>query len=483
MLATSKKRWILFNGLSSYFLSMMMLYQMSPFFQLYAEETTHISGATVGVIFAVLPTSSFFFSPLAGLFIVRVGPPVALWSGLVLLALSTLMFGMSRSVEGWIFWRAVQGAASAPIYTGTAVMFATTFAAPGEFAKVSAWQESIANVGYAVGPLLGGFLFDWGGFTAPFAVSAVIHLLLTFMSFLSLKKRMTVREVRDDKVEPLLDENGTPTDIGDCSETSEPTETVEATEMLTTYNLLLLPAVIIIPGFFGALEPVLGSHWRRSLGDLCSGTIGMMLVLMAVPSTLLALVVPSLMEKFSGLAVLRVGVALTAAGSVLIGLSDPDAMDGPLAPWAFSLEPGSAASWIVQIVLLCVLSSGWSFALTPLMPDMMESTADYVAESRGIDRQAAMEAVATAVSSFASMGLLCGEAIGPALGGYCLERFGFGGSYVMFGLVFFVYLAVLVQFRPLRPAEVGPPGRDAGDAGWAVADKLRLPEAEVLRPG
>jgi len=208
----------------------------------------------------------------------------------------------------------------------------------------------------------------------------------------------------------------------------------------------------------------------------------MMIVLFAVPSTVLALVVPSLMEKFSGLAVLRVGVALTAAGSVLIGLSDPDAMDGPLAPWAFSLEPGSAASWIVQIVLLCVLSSGWSFALTPIMPDMMESTADYVAESRGIDRQAAMEAVATAVSSFASMGLLCGEAIGPALGGFCLERFGFGGSYVMFGSVFFVYLAVLVQFRPLRPAAVGPPGCDA-DAGRALADKLRLPEAEMLRPG
>mmetsp|Transcript_138238 Transcript_138238/g.441746 ORF Transcript_138238/g.441746 Transcript_138238/m.441746 type:complete len:312 (-) Transcript_138238:1452-2387(-) len=113
----SHKRWVLFSGLTSFFLSIAMLYQMSPFFQKYARVTTGATPDTVGLIFAVLPFSAFVFSVPAMGFIARHGPRVALASGLLLLACSSLMFGLSDTVSGWFFWRAVQGAATAPIYS------------------------------------------------------------------------------------------------------------------------------------------------------------------------------------------------------------------------------------------------------------------------------------------------------------------------------------------------------------------------------
>merc|ERR1719424_2146474 len=107
---------------------------MSPFFQPYAQATTGATTTTVGLIYSALPFASFVCSFAVAGVVTRVGSRVALGGGLLLLAGSSLGFGLARSVPAWFLWRSIQGAATAPIYTSISCMLADTFTAEGEFA-------------------------------------------------------------------------------------------------------------------------------------------------------------------------------------------------------------------------------------------------------------------------------------------------------------------------------------------------------------
>ena len=132
---------ILVTCLGAYFLSMAMIYQMSPFFEIYARETCGASTLTVGFIFAAMPFSSFVGNLAMDGLIRRFGVEMMMNGGLILLAASSLGFGLSRSVPGWLCWRALQGLATAPIYTSISTRLANNFTGEGEFHKVVGLQE------------------------------------------------------------------------------------------------------------------------------------------------------------------------------------------------------------------------------------------------------------------------------------------------------------------------------------------------------
>jgi len=447
MAMDAKKRWVLFSGLTSFFLSIAMLYQMSPFFQMYAEKTAGASAGTVGLIFAVLPTASFIFAVPASKFIARAGHRIALASGLLLLAISSLLFGLSDSVTGWVVWRFFQGAASAPIYSAVACMFANTFTGPGEFAWVNSMQEAMANIGFAVGPMLGGFLFQWGGFFAPFAVSGFGHLLFVGLSLCTPGKKGSA----DGKDEPLVEQEEV-THLG-------------VRDVMYGEILMVVPAGIIIPGIFGALDPVLASHLVACLGEVDPSTIGTLIAIPSVPSTLLALVVPKLMERYTADRVMTVGVILLAVCSALMGLSDPDSRQS--LGWSLPLPPGSSAQWIFQVLLFACLGISSALGWTPVLPDMMEKAVARVTQHRNVSREVATQMVSPAVSALFNGGAAIGEAAGPIFGGMLLSRLGFGLTYVVLGSIFAVYAIALVCVpMPHQMEDVSP-------SKLSIATKLR----------
>ena len=74
---------ILVTCLGAYFLSMAMIYQMSPFFEVYARETCGASNLTVGFIFAAMPASSFVGNLAMDVMIKRYGVEVMMNCGWV----------------------------------------------------------------------------------------------------------------------------------------------------------------------------------------------------------------------------------------------------------------------------------------------------------------------------------------------------------------------------------------------------------------
>ena len=62
--------------------------------------------------------------------------------------------------------------------------------------------EVVANIGFIVGPLIGGTVFQYAGFLAPFAVSAVLHILFLALSLFSSPR------AGSNGADPLLEDEG-----------------------------------------------------------------------------------------------------------------------------------------------------------------------------------------------------------------------------------------------------------------------------------
>lgn len=269
MIWQGRRRWILVSNLGAYFLSIAMLYQMSPFFQLYAHQTCGATEEDVGFIFAMLPFCSFLGAlPITGM-INRLGTRASLSIGLLLLSASSLGFGLSDSVHMWMAWRALQGVATAPIYTSIQTNLANNFSGPGEFVTVNGILEMCANLGCIVAPLLGGTIYEVGGFAAPFALSAGLHLLFLLLS-------LQVSSETAPGTDALLAQ-------GQSDSRHDGDHAAHAGMVDVCYRRVCFMAFVaaVIPGVWGAIEPVLAGHLHSRLGKLPSSVSGLVILVAA----------------------------------------------------------------------------------------------------------------------------------------------------------------------------------------------------------
>mmetsp|Transcript_42878 Transcript_42878/g.93289 ORF Transcript_42878/g.93289 Transcript_42878/m.93289 type:complete len:453 (+) Transcript_42878:87-1445(+) len=383
---------VLVTCLGAYFLSMAMIYQMSPFFEVYARKSCGASSLTVGFIFAAMPMSSFVGNLGMDGMIRRFGVEVMMNVGLILLAASFLGFGLSQNVTGWLCWRSMQGFATAPIYTSISTRLARTFTGEGEFHRVVGLQEVCGNVGVTLGPLLGGMLFQYGGFSLPFIVSAGLHLLFVGISLLSICCKET--KSGSEEAEPS-DAHGL--EAGPISE--DPTVTICS---VATVRLLLLSGIsTLCLGVWGAFEPLLADHFVKILGHIDHTFIGFLMSLSAVPSTFAAMAVPSLLRCVRAKWLMAGGLVIYGFGSFSMGSWEL------LSPWAS------------QIGGLLLIGCGWGLCWTPVLPSMVEAA---VAQLKDTPADQGRHAVSPAVSSVFNASAALGEAVGPLMGTWLLPK-------------------------------------------------------------
>ncbi|KAF4704600.1 hypothetical protein FOZ63_012287, partial [Perkinsus olseni] len=169
----AKRRWMLVLCQTAYFVTITLLYQMAPFFPVYAKEQLGLTDATIGVVFAFLPCASCIMAPVTGYLLQLLGYFTVLLAGGVFVAIGTLGFGFSKALGGFLAFRAAQGVGAACTYSATSAIMARLF--PSDIEKIFAVQELIGNVGFALGPTIGAGLFQIGGFHTSFIVLTIVH--------------------------------------------------------------------------------------------------------------------------------------------------------------------------------------------------------------------------------------------------------------------------------------------------------------------
>lgn len=144
----------------------------SPFFPVVAERK-NMSEVQIGLVFAAFSMAGIFASIATGTLLVQLGAKFIILSGMFWSAGATVCFGLlDRVPEEHFFWlcllcRVFMGIGSLSAFTA---LFAVIFQ---EFRDrsltVIGVTESLCSLGGIVGPLIGGGLYDVGGFLLPFA--------------------------------------------------------------------------------------------------------------------------------------------------------------------------------------------------------------------------------------------------------------------------------------------------------------------------
>ena len=57
---------------------------------------------------------------------------------------------------------------------------------PDKVGAITSWSGTVLGIGYSVGPVIGGFLYDIGGFYLPFMVIGILAIIFSIFTFVAL---------------------------------------------------------------------------------------------------------------------------------------------------------------------------------------------------------------------------------------------------------------------------------------------------------
>jgi len=162
----------------------------APFYPAEAES----KGATAseyGLVFGIFELTVFVTSPVFGKYVAKLVPKTMMTVGLFVTGFCSILFGTLDMVDGTSAFiglsftiRIIEALGNAAFLTSAFTIVAAEF--PDSVATTFACLETFFGLGLIVGPTLGGFLFQVGGYLVPFAVlgffliaaSLLTHFLL-----------------------------------------------------------------------------------------------------------------------------------------------------------------------------------------------------------------------------------------------------------------------------------------------------------------
>merc|ERR1712051_405861 len=131
----------------------------------------------VGVMFASKAVVQLITNPFIGPLTNRIGYSIPMFTGFVIMFLSTLIFAFSRSYAVLFFARALQGVGSSCSSVSGMGMLAERF--PDDEERGNAMGIALGGLamGVLIGPPFGGFMYQFVGKSAPFIVLSMLALL------------------------------------------------------------------------------------------------------------------------------------------------------------------------------------------------------------------------------------------------------------------------------------------------------------------
>lgn len=403
------KQWLTLIAIGSvHFSSSICISLQAPFYPAEAEAKG-ASATEYGLVFGSFELVAFLSSPLFGRYIHTIGTRCLLSLGLLVNAVTAIMFGFLDYVPGhnqFIIYSFIirilesLGATAALIaaFSLTAACF------PDSMATTFATLEVFYGLGYIVGPTVGGFLFSVGGFTLPFFVIGFATLLIA-----------VVVSVFIPSVQATHDENDDQTKIS---------------------KILKVPAVLLdsvsicaASSSMGFYTAVLEPHLREF--NISSIAVGFMFIISGGTYAFVAPVVGRICDKYANpRKVIIWGCLLITLSFVLVG------------PLPYSGIPKTLAICILGLV---IHGLGLGCIMVPTFIDALKSAID-----AGFPDDLSTYGM---LSGLWSSSFALGAFVGPSVAGFLYDRVGFqyGSLFVIVcHLLLFVVLMCFVYRKPPR---------------------------------
>ncbi|MDD2788103.1 MFS transporter [Methanoculleus sp.] len=301
------------------FMDMTIYGLLIPVFPQYAPRLG-VDESVVGIVFGVYAAMLLLFSIPMGLLSDRVGRRPLIIAGMLLLALATALFGFSTTVTHLIVARTVQGVSAAATWSAGLALLADT-CDPARLGERMGITLSAVGLGTVLGPVVGGLLFEYLGYTATFLIPAVLVASVGFAVL-----AVPVRTCRQERSGMLP--RGSLFPLAACG-----------------------AAVVAVSGTYGVVAPYLPVYLHATFAA-SPATIGLVFAVLAVAAAAAQPAAGRIYDRYGG------SRSLIGGGLLLSGVAIVAAMQAP------TLVLVIAAVFVLGVTLSC--------ALVPVMPIMAE---------------------------------------------------------------------------------------------------------------
>jgi DHA1 family multidrug resistance protein-like MFS transporter len=340
------------------FMDMMIYGLLIPVFPEYAPRFG-VNESVIGVVFGVYAAMLLLFSIPMGLLSDRVGRRPLIVAGMLLLALATALFGFSTTIAHLVVARTVQGVSAAATWSAGLALLADT-CDPARLGEKMGVALSAVGVGTILGPVAGGLLFEYAGYTATFIVPAVLAASVGLAVLIA----------------PLR--------------TCRPVGGATRSSMLPRGALLPLAAcsvvIVAVSGTYGVFDPYLPVY-LHTVFSASPATIGVVFAVLAVAAILAQPAAGRIYDRYGGSRHL-IGGGLLLSGAAIVAVMQAGAL--PLT---------AAAVFVLGIALSC--------AIVPVMPLLADIYRDHGSQG----------AAYGIYNTFFAVGLSAGPFAGAVLAG------------------------------------------------------------------
>ena len=338
---------------------------------------------TIGLLFASFGITLLTLSIPMGAVSDRLGRRGPMIAALAVLAASTLAFAYAQSLAMLFLARLLQGAADGMTWIVGFAMIADLYGKE-ERGRAMGLAMAGSTLGIIVGPIIGGWLYQIGGIRLPFLTVAALAVA-DMIAFAA--------------IAPSTNGSGTSTPI----------------LKVLTHRAIAITALVVVAGAatIAMLEPVLPLVFRIRFG-LGPAAIGTLFGIAALSSSAMHPILGRLSDRWGGRRLMMIGLIGSAFTLPLLNL----ATDFKTA--AMTMVP----MWIV-----------FSMVVTPSLTYVAAAASAAGFESFGV------------VYGVYNVAWAAGLMVGPALGGFVLERIGFGPLTIGWSVLLMITSLALARLR------------------------------------
>ncbi|ORY96514.1 major facilitator superfamily domain-containing protein [Syncephalastrum racemosum] len=347
-------------------------------------------------------------------------------AGTIGLVISTLSFATAESYVFLLFARIAQGVAGGASWTIGLGMLADVF--PNKRLGVVMGTVLTAHtVGFAIGPAMGGFLYEYKGYAAPFICCAGFAAL----NFLAVLWVAEPNHAQKDKTEgddsTVVEHSTQPTaaattaaEVDEATPLLTPQKKQPPSEPITMWSLCknwrilcCILCTIICSSVFSGMEPALPIYLEKTYGASAS-LVGTIFVAMVVPA-FLAPVIGGPISDLMG------RQALSASGIIMMAIAAP-------------LVAIHYKSIYMIIPALAMFGLSCPVILTPILPEMGE-----VVDDLGGSAYAQVYALY-------NMAYSAGMAFGPIGSGLIISAATFETLMLVFSIILLAFTPVMMDW-------------------------------------
>jgi multidrug resistance protein len=144
----------------------------------------------LGILIMAFALAQFVAGPIMGSLADRYGRRPFVLLSLGSFALANVGFLLASTIPAFVVVRALEGALSAGLYPA-AMGIVADVAPEKERGRSIGFVMAGYGAGFILGPVLGGFLYDWLGYAAPFIASALMAALAFVLAFFMVPETRT----------------------------------------------------------------------------------------------------------------------------------------------------------------------------------------------------------------------------------------------------------------------------------------------------